>query len=915
MTISNGLDSNISLLSRISSDGPRQSNQIKLLLTSTSQSCLVRVNHSVPLREFIETFLSYHPATQFPPVKHHTSKHDSLYLEDVEVAADWFKMNIDHYPQNVDKKLESEHLSIVMTFIVTIMLPIELIELRLILLKSSIFERFDRSMQILLKLQIVSSYISIGELPNAKIFLNKMVSRSNKSSNIPEFKTLQDCLSNVKLELPVSEFPPESNSRQITSSPGIIDSFVDEVHDVKIEEDEIDTKPSSDQIHTPAQSSKNRYGTPDDKPSLNTISNSFASQGPIVISDDDDTKPDLNLIQGPRRSSRKRHVTSNDVKPSIDTISQRSKQSSRKRRGTLDDEDASVNTASHSLSNQNEVMEIDDDLSDSKPFKKQTKRSNQSTKKRRVTPDDEDALINTTSNSLSNQNEVMEIDEDLSDSKPLKKQKKRPKQSSKKRRVTSENDEALINTTSNGLSGQNDVMMIDEDTIDSKPRKKQIQRAKERILMKKRHSSNNNNRPKLNDIISRMSELMEELQKSKGVSKDECKEMLKTLDDRRYKIRAARVTKKNTEVKDSDFYMGTYRVYREWCAEHRFSELPITFDKVFLWAELSLRSYAVHDLKMERRIRELDWFRGQTISMGSDKRSFWPDSFWIKYFDDERFPHFFLTKCDFPRRTAYPRDNLELNNSYPAPMPPQRQRPQASSPRPSTSQSPQRRLKSESRSVSCELIPDVVILDDQHSPEPIDSKITLESDRESRQDMEEAKYLISADTVPEPINKIDYESLRKPKHISKQRSAIIKQLQWESQGVIVKHELFANAFWKYKIDGITPLEKFGKREESRRVLNLYLEYCERNQIMALPFTNIKINLFFIQDLHHLASSTTRNYLRYLCHTIEIIKIIIPHLAGDSIDIDEIRGSKLWKRWLAEREEYDQSKKSGNHPSQ
>ncbi|EGG07631.1 uncharacterized protein MELLADRAFT_105641 [Melampsora larici-populina 98AG31] len=454
-------------------------------------------------------------------------------------------MNVDFYPENIDERLESDHFLIAIVFIVTITLPIELTGLRLIVLNSQIFKRFNRSMQILLKLQIVSSYISIGELPNAKIFLNKMVSRSNKFSNIPEFKTLQDLLLNVKLESPDPDV--KSNSIHVTAIPAIVDSLLHQNCEIKTEEDMIDTGANLYQIQNPTHSSKKEYDVSDnDEPALKTRSNSFADQDQSAIIDEDmsDTKPNLDHIQHPKRSARKRHATS----------------------------------------------------------------------------------------------------------------------------------------------------------------------------------------------------------------------------------------------------------------------------------------------------------------------------------DDEN------------------------------------------------SRSPKKCLKSKSRSVSYAAIPETVILDDEPFPKPPHSSTTIDADLESRQDMEEAKYVISTNqTWPEPINKIDFDSLRKPKHLHKHRLTIINQLRWESEGVIVKPKLFADAFWKYKIDGITPLEKLGKgvREESRRTLDKYLEYCERYSIMALPFTKVKLYLFFIEDFHHLSLSTTRNYSRYLFYAVKVMRIMIPHLVGKSITIEELKASKLWIRWLGEREEYDRLRKSGN----
>ncbi|EGG10981.1 uncharacterized protein MELLADRAFT_70913 [Melampsora larici-populina 98AG31] len=130
----------------------------------------------------------------------------------------------------------------------------------------------------------------------------------------------------------------------------------------------------------------------------------------------------------------------------------------------------------------------------------------------------------------------------------------------------------------------------------------------------------------------------------------------------------------NRQVPKSDQHMRTYQTYQTWCSNHQFSELPITFTKAFLWTELYLRSYSVHHLKMMRRIRELNWFRSQTISHGSDEDSFWPDFFWNEYFQDHRFPIVFITKGGDPRRVAYPRKNINQMNKFPAPMPPQRKR-------------------------------------------------------------------------------------------------------------------------------------------------------------------------------------------------------------------------------------------------
>ncbi|KAH9812469.1 hypothetical protein DFH28DRAFT_401509 [Melampsora americana] len=785
MTISNDLDSNLALLSRISTDGQNQSNQLNFLLKTTSQSCLDREDYSVPLREFIEIFLDRYCATQFTSGKHRDSKHGSRYLKDVDVAADVFRMHIDHYPENINETIKTDHLLIAINFIVTTMLPMNFTEPRLIVLNSPTFEKYSLSMQFFLELQIMTSYIAVGELLNAKTFLNKMISRSNTLSDIPEFISIQDSLSGIEPEPQIS---PEIDSTYIDDSPAIVDSYVDQNHDVMIEEDMIDIKPDVDQIQNPAESSRKQYNiSDDDKPALNTISNSFDNREQIVIIDEDmsDTKPYVDQIQRPKRSSRKRHITSDDVKPPI----------------------------------------------------------------------------NTRSNSSSNQNQVVISDEDLSDSKPLQKHIKRPKRASRKREDSSDEDGLLLGNTS--------------------------------II--------NSNRPKLDDIISRMSELIEDLQNSKGVSKRECMKMFETLDERRRKIRSVKYVDK--KVPKSDQHMRTYQMYRDWCAKHKFSELPITFDKAFLWAELCLRSYSVHHLKMMRRIRELNWFRGETLSSGSDDISFWPDSFWNDYFEDERFPHVFTTKGGDPRRVAYPRKNINQMNKFPAPLPPQRKRP-----KPSTSLSPKARLKSESRSVSCESIPEVMILDEEPSPRSMASKITLNTDLESRQDMNEAKYVIPThDTWPEPIDKIDFDALKKPKHITRNRSKILDQLRWESGGVIVKPRLFADAFWKYKTDGITPLEKFGKREESIRTLDKYLDHCERNSIKAFPVTKMKIYLLFMEDFPHLALSTTRNYARYFCHAIEMIKIIIPDLAGNSITLDELRASKLWTRWLNERKEHDQSR--------
>ncbi|KAH9812466.1 hypothetical protein DFH28DRAFT_978566 [Melampsora americana] len=665
-------------------------------------------------------------------------------------------MHIDHYPENINETIKTDHLSIAINFIVTTMLPMNFTEPRLIVLNSPTFEKYSLSMQFFLELQIMTSYISVGELLNAKTFLNKMISRSNTLSDIPEFISIQDSLSGIEPEPQIS---PELNSTYIDDSPAIVDYYVDQNHDVMI-----DIKPDVDQIQNPTESSRKQYNiSDDDKPALNTRLNSFDNQEQIVIIDEDmsDTKPYVDQIQRPKRSSRKRHITSDDVKPPI----------------------------------------------------------------------------NTRPNSSSNQNQVVISDEDLSDSKPLKKHIKRPKRASRKREDSSDEDGLLLGNTS--------------------------------II--------NSNRPKLDDIISRMSELIEDLQNSKGVSKQDCKKMFAKLDDRCRKLRSVRAA--DGEVPERHQHIETYQIYRDWCAKQKFPELPITFDKAFLWAELCLRSYAARDLEVKRRIRELNWFRNETTSMGSDHLSFWPDPFWKEYFE--------------------------------APMPPQRERPQALAPKPSTSLSPKTSLKSESRSVSCEEIPEVMILDDEPSPEP--SKITLDTDRESRQDMEEAKYVARThDNWPEPVNKINFDSIRKPKHIHKHRITIIKQLRWESQGVIVKPKLFADAFWKYKTDGITPLAKLGKgvREESKRTLDKYLDYCERYSIMALPITKMKLYLFFTEVFHHISLSTTRNYSRYLFYAVKIMKVMIPHLAGDSITIDELKASKLWNRWLGEREEHDRLRMSG-----
>lgn len=148
-TISNDLEFNLSLLAQMKTEGRNKSKLLELLLTSTSETSFIKdENESVTLLEFIQKDIII---PRF--LEQHIVEYQSSFLERIEIAVEFFHINLDYFPQELNREdffprdvvtLENSKSIYLITFLVTILLPIKYIELRLIILNSSIFDEFTR---------------------------------------------------------------------------------------------------------------------------------------------------------------------------------------------------------------------------------------------------------------------------------------------------------------------------------------------------------------------------------------------------------------------------------------------------------------------------------------------------------------------------------------------------------------------------------------------------------------------------------------------------------------------------------------------------------------------------------------------------------------------------------------------------
>lgn len=229
-----GLDSSLEILSRISKDGLTQSTQLKLLLTSKSKVYFVESEAAISLREFLMSFIGdpSQTLTTLSPTSASANRHTLLFenekkfLNDISVAMDWFNIQIETWPENLNKKLKTKHFSIATTFLAICMIPIHLTHLRFMILESDIIDQFSEPMQTLLALQMAGSYILAGKYSDASDCMFNTSSVYHEIQSFPEYKMLEAAISYHENRTETSNANLAENSMHFTNSSDSINSVV-----------------------------------------------------------------------------------------------------------------------------------------------------------------------------------------------------------------------------------------------------------------------------------------------------------------------------------------------------------------------------------------------------------------------------------------------------------------------------------------------------------------------------------------------------------------------------------------------------------------------------------------------------------------------------------------------------------------
>ncbi|KAH9812474.1 hypothetical protein DFH28DRAFT_1096916 [Melampsora americana] len=399
--------------------------------------------------------------------------------------------------------------------------------------------------------------------------------------------------------------------------------------------------------------------------------------------------------------------------------------------------------------------------------------------------------------------------------------------------------------------------------------------------------------PFLNHILNYPEEALREVRSEMAPNQKMTEEVMKLLGDEREKVSALKGMK-GGKLPMTNSHIITLRKYLTWTSIQQISPFPITLKKSILWAELGLRLNGICTSQISRNIRELEWSRNFSFdyfhhSYKPDRTPIWPQSLWKEFLHDRRFPLIYYTNGGGIRRSANKLHHGHLNGHQDLDL----------SPKPSSgSQSQKRPLKS-----GLDVEP---TQKRQRVSEGSDDDSSVEEFESESELIEEApstgtnSYVIPVDQVKEPVHKIDFSSIRKPKHIRKNMEAILELLRWESNAMIIDVNSFEEVFWNYKIEGKTPFEGLTSQPDIKRLVHKYFKFFYDLSINSLPFTNLKLLVFLVKAMSHLSKSTAINYtstLLCVAKKLQFMKFEVEGFERFDPVLIEFKKSSIWKKWL------------------
>ncbi|EGG07775.1 uncharacterized protein MELLADRAFT_105621 [Melampsora larici-populina 98AG31] len=405
--------------------------------------------------------------------------------------------------------------------------------------------------------------------------------------------------------------------------------------------------------------------------------------------------------------------------------------------------------------------------------------------------------------------------------------------------------------------------------------------------------------PFLNSILNYPEETLRELREEMAPDQEMIEEVMKILGDEREKVSALKGMK-GGKLPMTNSHIITLRKYLTWASIHEISPFPITLKKSILWAEIGLRLNGICTSQISRNIRELEWSRNFSFdlfdeSFQVDQTSLWPQSIWKEFLSDLRFPLIYYTNGGGIRRSASKshqtnHSNVQQHHQHEL---------EASLSKPlEVSKNPKRLLTSGLYNEP---------IQKRKKVEEVDENDSSVGDLESESEVIEANpssgttsYIIPVQQPEEPVQKVDFRSFKKPKHIRRNMEAILELLRWESNGMIIDVNLFEEVFWNYRIEGKVPFEGLTSQPDIKRLVHKYLKFCYELSISSLPFTNVKLMVFLVKSMSHLSKSTAINYtstLLCVAKKLQFMKFEVQGFGWFDPVLIEFKKSLIWKKWL------------------